>query len=84
MPLCRKKGEYPTSNNVGSVCKSLPFRFWELFSCGVPEGESDPGGQAPTTSLMSNLEGSRFIIRVWGGKPHRKKTHSHTIRCIGA
>lgn len=31
MPLYRKKGKYPTSNNVGSVCESLPFRFWELF-----------------------------------------------------
>ena len=31
MPLYRKKGKYPISNNVGSVCKSLPFRFWELF-----------------------------------------------------
>jgi len=39
----------------------------------VPEGESDTGGQAPTAFLMFNFEGSRFIIRVWGGKPHRKK-----------
>ena len=31
MPVYRKKGEYPTSNNVGSDCKSLPFRFWEFF-----------------------------------------------------
>ena len=58
MPLYRKKGEYPTSNNVGSVCKSLPFRFWELFP-------------AACRKVMFNLEGSRFIIRVWGGKPHR-------------
>ncbi|EFI48808.1 hypothetical protein [Segatella oris] len=49
MPLYRKKGKYPTSNNVGSVCESLPFRFWEL-SCDVPEGESDPGGQDPAMS----------------------------------
>ena len=31
MPLYRKKGKYSISNNVGSDCKSLPFRFWELF-----------------------------------------------------
>lgn len=48
------------------------------FSCGVPEGESDPGGQAPTASLMFNLEGSRFIIRVWGGKPHRFFQHENS------
>ena len=74
----RKKGEYPTSNNVGSDCKSLPFHFWELFPVACRKVKATPGGQAPTASLVFNLEGSRFIIRVWGGKPHRFFQHENS------
>ena len=39
----RKKGEYPTSNNnVGSDCKSLPFRFWELFPVACRKVKATP------------------------------------------
>ena len=42
MPLYRKKGEYPTSNNVDSDCKSLPFRFWELFPAACRKVKATP------------------------------------------
>lgn len=42
MPLYRKKREYPTSNNVDSDCKSLPFRFWELFPAACRKVKATP------------------------------------------
>lgn len=78
MPLYRKKGKYPTSNNVGSVCKSLPFRFWELFPAACRKVKATPADRLRQVSLMFNFEGSRFIIRVWGGKPHRFFRHENS------
>lgn len=73
MPLYRKKGKYSISNNVGSVCKSLPFRFWELFPVACRKVKATHRRTGFDNVFDFNLKGSRFIIRVWGGKPHRKK-----------
>lgn len=45
MPLYRKKGKYSISNNVGSVCKSLSFRFWELFPVACRKVKATPANR---------------------------------------
>lgn len=57
---------------MGSVCQVSAIPLLGAFSCGLLEGESDPGEQVSTMFLIFNSEESQFIIRVWGGKPHRK------------
>lgn len=78
--ICRyvEKGQVPYIQQCGQCLQVSALPLLGAFSCSVPEGESDTGEQAPTASLMFNLEGSRFIIRVWGGKPHRFFRHKNS------